>query len=82
MGAGNAVGKTSDEVSANFLGAIAQDIVERYNDTDKDNLRQALQACLLLTDSKCNVPNPLQKELEAKQLTLGRYLLMQHQKGR
>jgi hypothetical protein len=33
----------------------------------------------LMTDSKCNVPDPLQKEFGAKQLTLGQYLLKKNQ---
>jgi hypothetical protein len=75
LGGGVAVSMHADDVADNFLAAIASDIVERFNQTDKDNLKQALEACLLLTDSKCNVPDPLQKELDAKQLTLGQYLL-------
>jgi hypothetical protein len=40
-----------------------------------DTLREALQSCLLTTDSKCNVPDPLQQEFNATQLTLGQFLL-------
>src|ERR1035438_9143605 len=69
---------TADAVASNFLGSIAQDIVERWDNTNTDNLRQGLESCLLLTDSKCNVPDPLQKELGASQLTLGQYLLKKH----
>jgi hypothetical protein len=75
MGGGLFVGTNAEDVATNFLGSIAQDIVERYESTDKDNLRQALEACLLLTDTRCNVPDPLQKEFDAKQLTLGQYVL-------
>jgi hypothetical protein len=75
LGGGLFFATTADAVATNFLGSIAQDIVERFDDTDKNNLRDALQACLLLTDTKCNVPDPLQKEFDAKQLTLGQYLL-------
>lgn len=82
MGGGLSVFKNVEDVANQFLGAIAQDVVERYNDTDKQNLRQGLEACLFLTDSKCNVPNPLQKELDAKQLSLGQYLMIQHQNGK
>lgn len=53
--------------------------MERFDSTSKDNLREALQACLLMTDSKCNVPDPLQKEFGATQLTLGQYLLKKKQ---
>jgi len=72
--------KNADDMATRILGSIAQDVLERYNDTDKENLRQGLEACLLLTDSKCNVPNPLQKEFGATQLTLGQYLIVLHEK--
>jgi hypothetical protein len=75
LGGGMWVATSADDVANNFLGSIAQDIVERYNDTDKQNLREGLEACLLMTDSRCNVPDPLQKEFGATQLTLGQYLL-------
>jgi hypothetical protein len=79
LGGGMWVGTSVDAVSDNFLASIAQDIVERFDSTSKENLREALQACLLMTDSKCNVPDPLQKEFDAKQLTPGQYLLKKNQ---
>ena len=82
LGGGMFFSTTADAVATNFLGSIAQDIVERFNDRDNENLREALQACLLLTDTKCNVPDPLQKEFNAKQLTLGQYLLKRSNAGR
>lgn len=82
MGGGLFFSATADEVATNFLGSIAEDVVERFNDTNLDNLRQGLESCLLLTDSKCNVPDPLQKEFDAKELTLGQYLLKKHQQGK
>jgi hypothetical protein len=78
LGGGLLLSMTADAVASNFLGSIAQDIVERWDNTNTDNLRQGLESCLLLTDSKCNVPDPLQKELGASQLTLGQYLLKKH----
>lgn len=75
LGGGMFAAISADAVSDNFLTSIAQDILERFDSTSKENLRQALQACLLMTDSKCNVPDPLQEEFAAKQLTLGQYLL-------
>ena len=75
MGGGLFVSTTAEAVATNLLESIAQDILERYENTNKDNLRQALESCLLMTDTKCNVPDPLQKEFGAKQLTLGQYLL-------
>lgn len=79
LGGGMFASPTADTVADNFLSSIAQDIVERFDSTSKDNLREALLACLLLTDSKCNVPDPLQQEFGAKQLTLGQYLLKKNQ---
>lgn len=79
LGGGMFAATSVDVVSDNFLASIAQDIVERYDSTSEDNLRAALEACLLMTDSKCNVPDPLQNEVGAKQLTLGQYLLKKNQ---
>jgi hypothetical protein len=59
LGAGMFVAKSADEVADNFLGAIAQDIVERFNDTNTQNLKEGLESCLLMTESKCNVPDSL-----------------------
>lgn len=78
MGGGLYVAKDAETVATNFLRSIASDIVERYSETSTDNLRQTLESCLLMTDSKCNVPDPLQDEFKAKQLTLGQYLLKKH----
>jgi hypothetical protein len=75
LGAGMFFATTAEMVAMNFLGSIAQDIVERYDKTNIDNLREGLEVCLLLTDTKCNVPDPLQKEFNAQQLTLGQYVL-------
>jgi hypothetical protein len=79
LGGGLFFGMTADAVADNFLVSVAQDIVEPFDSTNKDNLRQALESCLLMTDSKCNVPDPLQEEFGAKQLTLGQYLMKKHQ---
>ena len=75
MGGGLYISMTPDDVANNFLKSIAQDIVERFNDTNKDNLRDSLKSCLFLTDTKCNVPTPLQEEFGEKQLTLGQFLM-------
>jgi hypothetical protein len=79
MAGGMWLGNAADDVADSFLGSIAEDIVERFDDTNKQNLREALESCLLMTDSKCNVPDPLQKEFNATQLTLGQYLLKKNQ---
>jgi hypothetical protein len=79
LGGGLFFSMSADDVATDFFKSIAQDIVERFDKTSTDNLREALEACLLMTDSKCNVPDPLQKELNATQLTLGQWLLNKHQ---
>lgn len=75
MGGGLFVAATADDVANNFLVSIAQDIVDRFDSTNKVNLRSALESCLMLTDTKCNVPGPLQKEFGEKQMTLGQYMI-------
>lgn len=75
LGGGMQLGNTASDVADKFLSSIAQDVVERFDETSTQNLREGLEACLLMTESKCNVPDPLQKELGATQLTLGQYLL-------
>jgi hypothetical protein len=79
LGGGLYLGMSPSDLADNFLSAIAADIVERFNDTNKQNLKESLETCLLMTDSKCNVPDPLQKELGAKQITLGQYLMKKNQ---
>ena len=79
MGGGLFFSASADEVATDFFKSIAEDIVEGFDKTSTDNLREALEACLLMTDSKCNVPDPLQKEFNAKQLTLGQWLLKKNQ---
>jgi len=53
--------------------------LERFDETSTQNLSEGLEVCQLTTDSKCNVPDPLQREFNAKQLTLGPYRLKKHQ---
>jgi hypothetical protein len=79
VGAGEYISGTADDMANNLVGAIASDIAERWDDTNKRNLKESLEACLYLTDSKCNVPTPLQTELGEKQLTLGQYMFKKHQ---
>jgi hypothetical protein len=74
LGAGEYISQTADDMADNLLAAIAADIVERWEETDRRNMTESLEACLFLTDSKCNVPTPLQAQLGEKQLTLGQYL--------
>lgn len=75
MGGGLYLAMTPDDMASNFVKSIAQDIVERFENTNKENLRDALKSCLFLTDTKCNVPTPLQQEFGEKQLTLGQFMM-------
>jgi hypothetical protein len=79
MGGGLYLAMTPESMATNFLPSIAQDIIERFDKTNKDNLRDSLKSCLFLTDTKCNVPGPLQEELGEKQLTLGQYMMRSQQ---
>jgi hypothetical protein len=79
LGGGLFFSKDANGVATSFLSSIAQDIVERFDETSTQNLRDALASCVLLTDSKCNVPDPLQKEFNTNQLTLGQWLLKKNQ---
>jgi hypothetical protein len=63
FGAGLGAAQTAEAMATQFLGSIAGDIAERFNDTEMENMKQALETCLLLTDTKCNVPERLQKEV-------------------
>src|SRR4030095_6629191 len=75
MGGGIYGAATPDEV-ADFLSSVAQDIVERWNDMVRANAMENLEACLMLTQSSCKVPDSLVPELKAKLINLSQY--MQH----
>jgi hypothetical protein len=74
IGGGIYVGATSNEVADNFLVSIAQDIAERWKDMIRANAIENLDACLLLTQSSCKVPEPLESELKTKIINLSQYL--------
>jgi hypothetical protein len=78
LGAGQYVGPTADDVALNFVKSISADIVERYADTNITNLQQSLEACLLLSESECDVPEPLQKSLGSKKITFREYVMKKH----
>jgi hypothetical protein len=67
-------------------GGVCSDDTAGYSDVKSGPAKQharfyrALRVCgSLLTDSKCNVPTPLQAELGEKQLTLGQYMFKKNQ---
>ncbi len=73
LGGGIAHG-TPTEISDYLLGSIAQDIAERWNSTDRTNMINNLEACLMLTQSSCAVPDTLVPELKMKIVNLSQYL--------
>jgi hypothetical protein len=74
LGGAIVVRKTPEEVAAALLSSIAQDIAERWNNTDRRMLIGELEACLALTESGCAVPEPLIPELKAKSINLSQYM--------
>jgi hypothetical protein len=74
MGGGIYVGKTAGDIADNFVSAVAQDIVERWASTIRNNAVETLESCLFLTQSSCAVPKPLAAELKVKVLNLSQYL--------
>jgi len=74
MGGGIYAAATSDEVADNFLVSIAQDVVERWSKIVRSNAVESLEACLLLTQSSCKVPDVLLPELKTKVINLSQYL--------
>jgi hypothetical protein len=61
-------------VADNFLASVAQDIVERWNGMVRANAVENLEACLMLTQSSCKVPDSLVPELKSKIINMSQYL--------
>jgi len=80
LGGGLQVQTSADLISDHFLSSILQDILERFDGTAEKSVTEALETCLMLTDSKCMVPGPLQKDLGKEALTLGQYLFKKKSK--
>jgi hypothetical protein len=74
MGGGIYEAATADIVADDFLASIAQDVVERWNDMIRANAAENLEACLMLTQSSCKVPDPLVPELKTKIINMSQYL--------
>jgi hypothetical protein len=74
MGGGIYSAKTASDVANNFVSAVAQDIVERWDDSMRTNAREMFESCVFLTQSSCAVPERLQGELKAKILNMSQYL--------
>jgi hypothetical protein len=74
MGSGIYAAKTASDVANNFVSAVAQDIVERWDELTRRNAIEMFESCLFLTQSSCAVPERLQSELKAKILNMSQYL--------
>ena len=73
MGGGIYEAATPEEMADNFLAAIAQDIVERWEGMVRANAIENLEACLMLTQSNCKVHDSLVPELKLKIIDMSQY---------
>ena len=73
LGGAIVVRKTAEEAAAALFVSILQDVVERWNSTDRRMLIGELEACLALTESSCAVPESLIPELKVKSINLSQY---------
>jgi hypothetical protein len=73
MGGGIYQAATAEEAADNFLAAIAQDIVERWDGMVRANAIENLEACLTLTQSSCKVPGSLVPQLKVKIINMSQY---------
>src|ERR1700746_4049841 len=64
---------TAEAAADNFLAAIAQDIVERWDGMVRANAIENLEACLMLTQPSCKVPDSLVPELKVKMINMSQY---------
>lgn len=74
MGGGIYASMTAEDMADNLLASIAQDVVERYNNMVRSNAIENLEACLMLTQSSCKVPDSLVPELKLKIINLSQYM--------
>ena len=74
LGGAVVVQKSAEETATKLFTSMVQDIVERWNSTDRQMLIAELETCLALTESSCAVPDPLQGELKMKSINLSQYM--------
>jgi hypothetical protein len=74
LGAAVSVQKSAAEAATSLFTGILQDVVERWNSTDRRMLINELETCLALTESSCAVPDPLVSELKTKSINLSQYM--------
>jgi len=58
LGGAIVVKKTAEEAATALFASIIQDVVERWNSTERRMLIGELEVCLALTESGCAVPEP------------------------
>ena len=74
LGGAIVVKKTAEEAATALFASILQDVVERWNSTDRRMLIGELETCLALTETSCAVPTPLIPELKVKSINLSQYM--------
>ena len=74
LGGAVVVKKSADDAAQAMFSSILQDVVERWNKTDRQMLIVELETCLTLTESSCAVPLPLIPELKVKSINLSQYM--------
>jgi hypothetical protein len=74
LGGAVVVQKSAEEAATTLFTSMLQDVLERWNSTDRQMLIAELETCLALTESSCAVPDPLQAELKMKSINLSQYM--------
>ena len=74
LGGAVVVQKSAEEAATKLFTSMLQDVLERWNSTDRQMLIAELETCLALTESSCAVPDPLVSELKTKSINLSQYL--------
>jgi hypothetical protein len=74
LGGAIVVKRTAEEAATALFVSIMQDVVERWNSTERHMLIGELETCLALTESSCAVPEPLVPELKVKSINLSQYV--------
>ena len=74
LGGAVVVQRSAEDAAALVFKSILQDVLERWNSTDRQMLIAELETCLALTESSCAVPDPLVSELKTKSINLSQYM--------
>ena len=74
IGAAAAVKTTSAEVADFFFASIAQDILDNWNKAIRAIAITRLEGCVILTQSRCEVPELLKPDFKTETINLLQYL--------